>query len=211
VDPGLPAEEQAKATLEEQGLELTPAGFGRVVGAGDVEAVKLYLAAGMPATTGEPRGSVLAEAVGSGHAAVVRLLLAAGADPNGGDYGDMPLLQVASDRQRLDVVRALVEGGADVNRKGDGNFTPLHAAAGAGKLETVEFLLGAGARVTARTTTGWTALHSAVHRGDLPMVKRLIAAGADVARDRKDLLEYARTAKSPAIEKEIRAAKGASK
>lgn len=206
ADPGLSPEAQARAALDEQGLEFTPGAFDKVVGDGDVEAVKFFLAAGMPATTGEPNGSVLEEAVDGGHAEVVRILLAAGADPNGGDYSGRPLLAVASERQGVDVVRALVEGGGEIGRKGDGNATALHAAAGAGKLDTVEFLLSAGAKVTARTTMGWTALHWAVQRGDLPMVKRLIAAGADVARDRKELLEYARSAKSPEVEKVIREA-----
>lgn len=206
ADPGLPPAEQAKAALEEQGLELTPGAFDRAVGEGDVEAVKLFLAAGMPATTGEPGGSVLESAVEGGHAEVVRVLLAAGADPNGGGYTGTPLLAVAADRQGADVVRALLQGGADVTRKGAGNATALHAAAGAGRLDSVEVLLAAGAKVTARTTTGWTALHWAVQRGDLPMVKKLIAAGADVSRDRKELLEYARSAKSPEVEKAIREA-----
>jgi len=206
ADPDLSLEDQAKAALEDQGFELTPGAFDTVVGEGDVEAVKLFLAAGMPATTGEPRGSVLEKAIDGGHAEVVRLLLAAGADPNGGDYSGRPLLAAASERQGADVVRALVEAGADVARKGDGNTTSLHAAAGAGKLENVEVLLAAGAKVTARTTYGWTALHSAVQRGDLPMVRRLLAAGSDVARDRKELLELARAAKSREVEKAIREA-----
>jgi ankyrin repeat protein len=85
-------------------------------------------------------------------------------------------------------------------------MTALQAAAGTGKLDNVEVLIAAGAKVTARTTNGWTALHSAVQRGDLPMVKKLIAAGADVSRDRKELLDYARSAKSPEIQKAIREA-----
>ncbi|MHB1047301.1 MAG: ankyrin repeat domain-containing protein [Thermoanaerobaculia bacterium] len=204
ADPGLPPEEQAKAALEEQGLPLNAGAFDRVVGEGDVEAVKLFLAAGMPATTGEPGGGVLETAVEGGHAEVVRVLLAAGADPNGVGYAGTPLLAVAAERQGVDVVRALLQGGADVARKGAGNATALHAAAGAGRLDNVELLLAAGAKVTARTTRGWTALHSAVHRGDLPMVRRLIAAGADVSRDRTELLELARSAKSPDVEKAIR-------
>ncbi|MHB8800034.1 MAG: ankyrin repeat domain-containing protein [Thermoanaerobaculia bacterium] len=204
ADPGLPSEEQAKAALEEQGLELTPGAFDRVVGEGDVEAVRLFLVAGMPATTGEPGGSVLETAVEGGHAEVVRALLAAGANPNGGGYTGRPLLAVAAEGQGADVVRALVAGGADVTRKGAGNATALHAAAEAGKLDNVEVLLAAGAKVTARTTHGWTALHSAVRRRDLPMVKRLIAAGSDVFRDRKELLELARSAKSPEVENAIR-------
>jgi len=204
ADPGLLPAAQAKAALEEQGLELTPSAFDRIVGEGDVEAVRLFLAAGMPASTGEPRGSVLETAIERGHAEVVRALLAGGADPNGVGYAGRPLLAVAAEGQEVDVVRALVAGGADVMRKGAGNATALHAAAEAGKLDVVELLLAAGAKVTARTTMGWTALHSAVRRGDLPMVKSLIAAGADVPRDRKELLELARSAKSPDVERAIR-------
>ena len=204
ADPGLPSEEQAKAALEEQGLELTESAFDRVVREGDFEAVKLFLAAGMPATTGEPGGSVLESAVERGHAEVVRALLAAGADPNGVGYAGRPLLIAAAEGQGADVVRALLAGGADATRKGAGNATALHAAAEVGKLDVVEALLAAGAKVTARTTHGWTALHSAVRRGDLPMVRSLIAAGADVARDRPELLDLARSAKSPDVEKAIR-------
>ena len=211
ADPGASPEQQARDALEEQGLEFTPGAFEKAVGEGDAEAAKLYLAAGMPAATGEPGRSVLAEAVEKGQAPVCRLLLAAGANANGGNYNGTPLLHVASEQQGVDVVRALVEGGAEVNRKGDGNITALHEAAGAGKLDTVDYLLGAGAKVTARTTSGWTALHSAVQRGDLAMVRRLIAAGADVARDRKELLEYAQAAKSLEISKALREAPPAKK
>jgi hypothetical protein len=208
-DPTLTTEQRARAELEDQGLELKTGGFSRAVREGDAAAVKLYLDAGMPATTGEPDRGVLADAVEAGNAEIAKVLLAAGASPNGHDYGQTPLLIVASGGAEVGVVRALVEAGANVNVKGDGNLTPLIAAAGSGKVETVDYLLGAGAKVTARTTYGWSALHSAVQKGDFAMVRRLIAAGADVARDRKDLIEYARTAKSPEIEKAIREAPAA--
>ncbi len=200
------SERRARADLADRGLEVTPRGLSRAIREGDAAAVRLYLAAGMPATAGEPDRGVLADAVEAGNEEVVRILLAAGASPNGHDYGQTPLLVVASDGAGVGVVRALVEAGANVDVQGPGAVTPLIAAARSGSVETVDLLLCAGAKVTARTTYGWTALHSAVQRGDLAMVRRLIAAGADVARDWKDLLESARTAKSPEIEKAIREA-----
>ena len=65
-DPSLTPRDRARAEIDDEGLEFTPEGFRKAVLDDDVETVQLFLDAGMSATTGEPKWSILYDAVEQG-------------------------------------------------------------------------------------------------------------------------------------------------
>jgi ankyrin repeat protein len=125
-------------------------------GAGDLEIVRLLLAAGADVnsgmdvriTTGHSflEASPLFHAAAAGHLEVVELLLASGADPNQPDtaVGVVPLHEAAR-MNYLEIVQALLANGADVNLRGTRGDTPLYWAALVGSVESSQALLEAGA------------------------------------------------------------------
>lgn len=202
-DPSLSPQERARVLLDEQHLEPTYDGLRHAVLDADADLVSLYLDAGVPATSGEPKRGILDEAVDSGNVEVVKLLLEKGANANGKDYGGWPLVMKAAADKETPLLSALLDAGADPNAKAAENQTALISASIGGKLGNVELLLKRGAKVNARMSSGTTALEMAVGLGHVSIVKTLIAAGADVARDRRALLESARRSKNKEIEKMI--------
>ena len=199
--------EKARGQLEAEGLAWSEEAFLDQCFHGDIEAVRLYLDAGMSANTSSGRGSALSDALSQKHLDVVKALLAAGADPNEvvDDYGTR-LLHHAVDTGDPAFVAALLDAKANPSVANSYKATPLMSAALEGQLEMVKRLVAAGAKVTFRDTSGGTALSCAVLRGHLEVAKVLISAGADVRRDRDDLIALAKRGKNPAMEKLIREA-----
>jgi ankyrin repeat protein len=172
---------------------------------GDLESVKLFLAAGVDVNilTQPGDGDSPAPAAGGGR----------GARTAGGAGGYTPLL-VATLRARVDVALYLLDHGADPNNQAAG-FTPLHWASTTwegyaanpvygfedpmsgipdrqGKLRLVKALLAHGAKVNARMTkrqpsfatgytdaVGATPLLLAASVDDVEMMHILLDAGAD--------------------------------
>jgi hypothetical protein len=204
VGPGATLEDDARAALENMKLDFDDATFTSAVQNGNVEAVKLFLKAGMPPVIYGK--SALWTAVEFGHVEVAQVLIDAGLSVNEtGDYGETMMMKAINGK--LAMVETLIKAGADVNKPNDYKIAPLAAAAEQGKTDVVQALLKAGANVKARNTYGGTALQVAVLRGYKDLVKILIDAGADVARDRKELIEIAKQQSHSDIEKMIREAK----
>jgi len=149
ADQNFPSEERAKASLGARGLELTPGAFDRVVGAGDVEAVRLFLAAGADPNgegyAGTPLLAVAAERQG---ADVVRALVEGGADVTRKGAGNATALFAAAADGRLDSVDVLLASGAKVTARTSYGWTALHWAAQRGDLPMVKRLIAAGADVS---------------------------------------------------------------
>jgi hypothetical protein len=199
--------ERARATLEADGLAFSEELFLDRCFDGDLEAVTLFLEAGMSPNTRSGRGSALGDALSQKHLEVMKALLAAGADPNEkvDDYGTT-LIHLAVDSGETPFVAALLEAKANPSVANQYRSTPLMSAALEGRLEMVRLLVAAGAKITARTTTGDTALSFAVFRKHLDVARLLIEAGSDVVRDRENLLAYAKRNKDKPMEKLIREA-----
>ncbi|MFB4285443.1 MULTISPECIES: ankyrin repeat domain-containing protein [unclassified Nonomuraea] len=82
--------------------------------AGDTEALRAYVEAGVPANLTNGKGdTLLMLAAYYGHAETVRMLVTRGADPNRvNDRGQTPLAGAVFKKESA-VVRALLEAGAD--------------------------------------------------------------------------------------------------
>jgi hypothetical protein len=189
IDP-LPADasqaDHAMWRLKQLGIEYNESKFRDLILRDDVDAVKLFLEAGMPVEA----ENALTEAVERGNPAMVKLLIDAGANVNKRDRSGGPLVMLATEKP--EIMKLLIAAHADVNIANNYKVDALAEAAEQGHDDVVKMLLAAGAKVNHRNPYGGTALSVAVLRGYKDVVKTLIDAGADVQRDRKDLLELAK-------------------
>ena len=183
--------------LTAKGLEITPDVFVEQAGAGELETVKLFLAAGMDVDAREccaepslhhhdaekARGyrTALIAAAESGHLVVVRLLLEHGAGVNARNNRYDSALRLASDGGHTDVVRLLLHRGADVNASTGRGTNPLISAAINGNVEIARLLISHEAQMNpALGTGGETPLHLAATFGYVELVRLLIRHKADV-------------------------------
>lgn len=170
------AADARRAALTARGLAFTPDAFVERAAAGDLEAVKMYLEAGMnvnvvPHTRHNQRPA-LYEAAASGQAAMVKFLIARGADVTFKDQQDQTPLMAAAIAGQAEIVELLAAEGADVNAKGGYEQTPLIYAATFGHVEVVRVLLKLGADPKARDgMSGNTALERASHPEIVQMLK----------------------------------------
>jgi ankyrin repeat protein len=177
-------EEDARRTLEERGTTVDADGFLGRVRAGDLEAVELFLRAGMDPDARDAKGTAALVAIaGNGtnerQLEITQRLLDADADANIDD--GLALVRAGFSGNR-GVVEALLDAGADVDAADPSNGkTSLMQAAWQGNADVAELLIDEGANVDARETKyGWTALMIASDRGELEVVKLLLDADADV-------------------------------
>ena len=180
--------EEARSTLDEQGIDFTRYAFLDYSEAGDVSVVRLFIAAGMDINAqsddGRTRGrTALVFAAREGHVEVVRLLLEHGADINAQSDGVGTALGIAAREGHVDVARLLLEYGADINVQGNNGDTALMRAAEVGHVEVVRLLLEHGADINARDNGGRTALLYATWAlggGRVEVVRLLLEHGADI-------------------------------
>jgi ankyrin repeat protein len=134
------------------------------VTSGNIDAVRLKLAAGEDVNARDATGATLLMlAAFSGDLPMVKLLMACGAAVNAKDeQGWTPLTRAVHNaelnRGFADVVQALIDDGADIEAAIGFGVRPLMLAAGYGETAVVEVLLAAGADVLARNEGGFTAL-----------------------------------------------------
>ena len=172
---------EARAELADRGIAYTERAFLRAAAEGDLDVVKLFVAAGMSvdAADDEYGFTALHGAALNGHLGVVKFLVGAGADVHATDDDGETALHNAAWGGHLEIVKFLVGSGSAVDATTDYGFTALHGAAYWGHLDVVEFLV-TGADLEAMDRDGETALHRAVYWGHLEIVKVLVGAGADV-------------------------------
>ncbi len=180
----LPAASAPRDDLAARGLEYTSEVFVERAGAGDLEAVKLVLAAGMDGnvrTDGVHWRTPFVAAVSGGHLDIVSYLARNGAAIDyRNDQDDTPLM-VAAIYGQTEIVRWLVAKGAEVNAKGAYEQTPLIYAATFGSADTVRILLEHGAEMNARDyMLGLSALDRA---NDPEIIRMLREAGGKKASE----------------------------
>jgi FOG: Ankyrin repeat len=170
--------DQAKKRIATLGIAYDPLTFREMVTSGDVEAVQLFLRAGIRPDIKDQTGATpLYGAITFGHSEIARLLIEAGANVNlpHRSFGT-PLLH-AIHKHRTQTCADLIEAGADMSFKPEGGHTPLGLAVTRNYLDIVAILINEGVDVNA-DSDGTTVLHIASRNGDSNMVKALIAAGA---------------------------------
>lgn len=171
--------EAARRELEQQGTPYTEAAFLESAKHGEVNTVKLFLAAGMnPDTRTENGDTVLMNAIGANADAVAEALLKGGADPNVRTSNGSSALHLAALMGNAQGGQLLVSYRADVNLKSNIGETPLMIAALRGFPDVVKILLRAGADVNAKDERGETPLMHAVERNHTDVIDMLKKAGA---------------------------------
>lgn len=171
--------EAARRELEQKGIPYTEAAFLESAKHGEVNTVKLFLAAGMnPDTRTENGDTVLMNAIGANADAVAEALLKGGADPNARTSNGSSALHLAALLGDAQGGQLLVKYKADVNAKSNIGETPLMIAALRGFPELVKILLRAGADVNAKDERGETPLMHAVERNHTEVIEILKTGGA---------------------------------
>ena len=167
---------------------------------GDLDAVRAYLALGMPVDVRDPnsQSTALLRATEGNHSDLIRFLVSAGADLEARDKDDDTALMTAVNWGNPEALRALIELGADLDALSRKNGTPLVAAIESNRLKLAQMLLQAGANPDKSYGEGaYTALFNAVADDKAEFVSALIAAGANVntrhGQHRRPLLVLAAT------------------
>lgn len=123
------AQRDALRKLRAKGFPMPTADFlVMTAGQGEVETVKLFLAAGYSPDTKDNGTPAIVSAASSGHGDVVQLLIAAGADVNAvDDVNTTALMRAASNCDTTKAIVALLKAGAltDVKSNGGGDALQL--------------------------------------------------------------------------------------
>jgi ankyrin repeat protein len=169
-----------RSTLEKRHLAYDADTFVARAAAGDVEAVQLYLKAGMPADSANARQSTaLSEAAANGRLDVVRLLIDAGANLKGErPVPQLPLMR-AIRAGHSDVAVLLLDKGAHAYVQDD-QWTPLMLASFLGDEGTVKTAITPRPDINAKNERGTTALMYAAIGGHAAVARQLIDSGASV-------------------------------
>lgn len=168
-------QDQMVAHLLEKGADPNAKGnyqpLAFAVGRGDLEAVKLLLAAKADPDTRTAlvtsaqyrRFDIAAELVNAG----------AKTDVHDGNY--TYLVHLAASNNGLDFMKLLAEKGAGLDRQDSNGHTPLHYAVMYGHKQMVDFLLEKGARADIENNQSQTPLELARERKNLAIIKSLEA------------------------------------
>jgi uncharacterized protein len=179
--------EKTRVQIVQMGLRFDPDTFVALAKEGDLQAVRLFLRAGMAPDSEDREGGLASKwAAAKGHRDLLETLLDAGADPGkallaaaGWGQGEIAerLLALKPDRaaigqamhnaastEHTDMVKRLLDAGADPNTVGRRRGTSaLMEAADEANPATVALLLERGAEVNFKTdAAGVMALHEAV-------------------------------------------------
>ena len=125
IQPKTEAAREAIRKLREKGYPRPTADFLVMnAGSGDLELVKLFVAAGYSVDTKAQGTPAIVSAAMSGHGAVVQYLIDAGADVNAvDDVNTTALIRIATTCDATPIVKALLKAGARTDIKSAGGTT----------------------------------------------------------------------------------------
>ena len=130
IQPKTEAQREAIRKLREKGFPMpTPDFLVMTAGTGDLEAVKLFVAAGYSVDTKDRGTPAIVNAASSGHGEIVQYLIDAGADVNAVDeVNTTALMRAASNCDQTATIKALLKAGARTDIKSAGDSTALQLA-----------------------------------------------------------------------------------
>lgn len=138
--------ENARRELVAKNIQFSADAFIKSVRDGNIEAVKLFLDAGMsPESKDEGGSTVLMNAAIKNGYSVAQLLVDHGADVNARTQEGETPLTIAALMGGTDMVKILLKAGADLNAKDNRGETPLAHARSHNHTEVVDLLKAAGA------------------------------------------------------------------
>lgn len=138
--------DQARRKLAEKGIEFSSIGFVKSVRDGNVEAVDLFLDAGIsPESKDESGSTVLMNAAIKKDSAMTQLLIDHGADVNARTKEGETSLMIAALMGDADTAKVLLKAGADLNARDSRGESPLAHARSHYHGEVVALLESAGA------------------------------------------------------------------
>lgn len=158
--------------------------------AGNLEAVKAALAAGVDVNTSRRDGwTALHAAAERSRVEIVKQLIEAGANVNAQGFLGVTPLHWAAIRGPTEAVVALIQAGAVINVETIREHTPLGAAARAGNVEAARVLITAGADVNGGEYMTPLALATKYARRDV--IELLVERGANINDTRNPPLHWA--------------------
>jgi uncharacterized protein len=173
--------EQARLGLAQMNIPFNPSAFIENARQGNIDAVGLFLKAGMDPDVKINEGQTALEAATlANQVATVKHLLDNRADPNAKNRFNGTALMNATAKGHLEVVQLLLAKKADVQAQDNRGLTALMFAIWENHVEIARLLLEKGADVHTRDDNGWTALMRAAFRGHTNSVLILLEKGADV-------------------------------
>jgi hypothetical protein len=145
IQPKTEAQREAIRKLREKGFPMpTPDFLVMTAGTGDLEAVKLFVAAGYSVDTKDRGTPAIVNAAMSGRGEIVQYLIEAGADVNAVDEVNTTALMRAADQcDQTATIKALLKAGARTDIKSAGDSTALQLAEWSNCTENAAAIRGA--------------------------------------------------------------------
>ena len=169
----------ARRDLEQKGIAFSDEAFLERVKHGELDFVRLFLAAGINPDARDQNGdTALMIAIAASGEAVAEVLLKGGASVNARTKNGSTALHTVALIGNEQIAQMLLKRKADVNAKTDIGETPLMIAALRGYPGTAKLLIDAGADVNAKDNRGETPLMHAMERNHTEVIEILKAAGA---------------------------------
>lgn len=170
--------ELKRIETERLGYSFTPQGFLKAVESESIEAIHVFLSAGIDLEVKDERGWTALMIAANGKEKITQLLIHSGARLTARDVNGFTPLHWAALNGMSEIVKLILSKEADVDSQSRFKWTPLMQACTRGHIETCTILVNAGANLDLVNSEGLTALQMATSKGFYGIVELLSAHGA---------------------------------